>query len=263
MKAPDPTGPQKLDEEERLMRAFVELRGQSIDSSLDSLRAYDDLHDTGSLRQRDSFYIWLVDLLNPRPGQTLLDVSCGQGTLLHFASKAGLRATGLDLSPLAAAIASRQIRPGTVSVADAERLPYASDSFDHVTNIGSLEHYFAPAQAVREMARVLRPDGRALILLPNTFGLLGNIAHVWRTGEVFDDRQPLQRYGTNGQWRRLLERNGLSIAHTFKYERAWPRTPQDLAWYALHPHRLVRTALSLAIPTNLSSFLVYLCSNAC
>jgi len=248
---------------ERLMRSLVELRGRNIDSSWDSSHAYDDLHDAGMLRQRDSFYIWLLSLLHPRPGQTLLDVSCGQGILLRFARQAGLCVIGLDLSPFAAAAASRTANPASVSVADAESLPYANASFDYVTNIGSLEHYFAPSRAVREMARVLHPQGRALILLPNTFGLLGNIAHAWRTGEVFDDGQPLQRYGTSGQWRRLLELNGLHVECTKKYERAWPRTLHDLAWYVLHPHKFARTLLSLFVPTNLSSFLVYLCSSAC
>jgi hypothetical protein len=110
---------------------------------------------------------------------------------------------------------------------------------------------------------VLRPGGHALVLLPNTFGLLSNILYVWRTGQVFDDGQPLQRYGTNGQWRQLLEDNGLRVEHTYKYERAWPRTWRDLAWYLLHPHRFVRPMLSLVVPTNLASFLVYLCSSAC
>jgi ubiquinone/menaquinone biosynthesis C-methylase UbiE len=204
-----------------------------------------------------------LSLLHPRPEQALLDVSCGQGRLLCFARQAGLRVTGLDLSPLAAAAANRTALSACVNVADAERLPYANASFDYVTSIGSLEHYFVPPRAVREMARVLRPEGRALVLLPNTFGLLGNIAHVWRTGDVFDDGQPLQRYGTNGQWRRLLELNGLRIERTQKYERAWPRTRHDLAWYVLHPHKFARTLLSLAVPTNLSSFLVYLCSKGC
>jgi ubiquinone/menaquinone biosynthesis C-methylase UbiE len=226
------------------------------------MHAYDDLHGAGVLRQRDSFYIWLLSLLEGRPGQSLLDISCGQGILLRFAQRKGLHATGLDLSPLAAA-STHRTGVGSVTVANAERLPYADDSFDYVTNIGSLEHYFAPPQAVREMKRVLRPDGRALLLLPNTFGLLSNVLYVWRTGQVFDDGQPLQRYGTSGQWRQLLEGNGLRVEHTYKYERAWPRTWHDLSWYLLHPHRFARTMLSLVVPTNLASFLVYLCSSAC
>jgi ubiquinone/menaquinone biosynthesis C-methylase UbiE len=250
------------DVNKQLERSFVELRAPHIDSSLDSSQAYDDLHDAGHLRQRDSFYLWFLSLLRSKEGETLLDVSCGQGALVHFARQAGLWAYGLDLSPSAVQMARNLSPLAAFAVANAEHLPYADDAFVYVTNIGSVEHYMQPAHAVREMARVLRSDGHALILLPNTFGLLGNIVHVWRTGDVFDDGQPLQRYGTNGQWRQLLETNGLTIERVYKYERAWPRTRKDLAWYFAHPHRIVRPLLSAILPVNLASFLVYLCSKA-
>jgi ubiquinone/menaquinone biosynthesis C-methylase UbiE len=244
------------------MRELVELWPAGISSSRESSRTYDGLHRTGALRQRDSFYRWLLDLLDAQPGDTLLDVSCGQGDLVQCASDAGLVASGLDLSPVAIEVTRLRAPSAAVTIGNAEQLPYANRAFDHVTNIGSVEHYYHPARAVREMARVLHPDGHALILLPNTFGLLGNILHVWRTGDVFDDGQPLQRYGTNGQWRHLLEANGLAIDRVHKYERAWPRTARDWAWFLVRPYRLARPLLSLFLPVNLSSFLVYLCSKA-
>lgn len=251
-----------LDDNERLARSLIELRSPSIESTADSSQAYDTLHNTGYLRQRDSFYKWLLHVLEVKPGRRLLDISCGQGALVQFAHQTGLRASGLDLSPDATRLASQQTPAASLSVADATRLPYGDSTFDYVTNVGSLEHYFAPHDAIQEMARVLRLDGTALVLTPNTFGLLGNILHVWRTGDVFDDGQPLQRYGTNAQWRRLLTANGLQVEGTLKYERALPRTWDDLGWYALHPHRMARVVLSRVIPLNLSSFLVYLCSKS-
>jgi ubiquinone/menaquinone biosynthesis C-methylase UbiE len=252
----------QADENDRLMRELVELRGQHIGSVTDSTGTYDELHTQGHLCQRDSFYNWLLGLLHPRPGQMLLDVSCGQGSLMRSAAHSGLRVVGLDLSPSAVAMAAQQVPSALVNLADAEQLPYPDDEFDYATNVGSVEHYFHPHRAVREMARVLRPDGIALILLPNTFGLLGNIAHAWRKGDVFDDGQPVQRYGTNAQWRRLLELNGLRVTRTVKYEREWPRTWSDVGWYVRHPHKLLRVFLAPLIPLNLSSFLVYLCQKA-
>lgn len=251
-----------LDDDKRSMRALVEVRHRHIDSATDSAHSYDELHSSAYLRQRDSFYKWLFGLLQARPGEALLDVSCGQGALVRFASEAGLRAFGADLSFSAITTAAKQAPRSDVHLADAERLPYRDGTFHYATNIGSLEHYFHPHLAVREMARVLRPDGLALILLPNTFGLLGNILHVWRTGDVFDDGQPLQRYGTNAQWRRLLELNSLQVTRTVKHERELPRTWADLRWYLRRPYRLGRVVLTPLIPLNLSSFLVYLCRKA-
>ena len=247
------------DESQRLIQELVELRGRQIVLAEDSAQSYDELHGEGHLRQQDSFYKWLLSLLGPRPGQSLLDVSCGQGLLLDFAGQASLKVVGMDLSSSAVTIARRQVPPPFVCVADAEHLPYPDATFDYATNIGSIEHYFQPHWAIREMARVLQSDGLALILLPNTFGLLGNILHVWRKGDVFDDGQPLQRYGTPGQWRRLLELNGLQVVRTMKYERARPRTKEDLLWYVRRPHKLARVLLTPFIPLNLASFLVYLC----
>lgn len=244
------------------MRALIELRPPGIGSSMDSLRAYDGLHGAGALCQRDSFYLWLLGLLRSRPGETLLDVSCGQGELARLASDAGLVVSGLDLSPVAVEAASRRAPSAAISIGNAEQLPYADHTFVYVTNIGSVEHYIHPARAVREMARVLRSEGRALVLLPNTYGLLGNVLYVWRTGDVFDDGQPVQRYGTNRQWCQLLETNGLAIERVHKYERAWPRTWKDLAWYLWRPYRIVRPLLATILPVNLSSFMVYLCSRA-
>jgi ubiquinone/menaquinone biosynthesis C-methylase UbiE len=258
-------------EQDRLMRALVELRGQQIGSTEDSARSYDALHTGESLRQKDSFYIWTLSLLGAGreqiQGRRLLDVSCGQGSLLDFAHQAGLAAVGFDLSASALTRAVQRLAgrapEAMLSQADAQQLPFADGSFDFVTNIGSLEHYFRPDLAVRETARVLVPQGgRALFLLPNTFGLLGNVLHVWRTGDVHDDGQPLQRYGTNSQWRKLLELNGLQIVETVRYERVWPRTRGDLLWYARRPHKLGRVLLAPLIPTNLSSFLIYLCQRA-
>jgi SAM-dependent methyltransferase len=245
-----------------LIRGMVEIRGELMSSPQASRAAYDRLHAAGHLRQRDSFYKWLVGLLRPSPDKRLLDVSCGQGGMLRFATMARLKPFGLDLSPMAIAKARKLAVEAGVNVGDAERLPYGDSTFDYVTNIGSVEHYLHPHCAVQEMSRVLKPDGLACILLPNTFGLLGNILHVWRTGDVFDDGQPLQRYGTPRQWRSLLEENGLCVVRVFKYERERPRTWADICWYCFRPHKLMRVILSAIIPFNLSSFLVFLCRKA-
>ena len=253
-----PPSPHK-EHQDWLTRGLVEIRGRHLDSTEASQAAYDRLHGAGHLQQQDSFYKWLVSLSHASPGQSLLDVSCGQGGILKFATIAHLETFGLDFSLQAVRRVRELDSRLAATVGDAEHLPFGDHSFDHVYNIGSLEHYFHPGHAVQEMSRVLKPDGTACILLPNTFGLLGNIIHVWRTGDVFDDGQPLQRYGTLKQWQNLLEQNGLCIIRVVKYERAWPRTWADLRWYCLRPYRLVRVALSTLIPISLSSFLVFLC----
>ncbi len=51
---------------------------------------------------------------------------------------------------------------------DAERLPFAADSFDVVWSSGSIEYWPNPTLALREFRRVLRPGGQVLVVGPNT-----------------------------------------------------------------------------------------------
>ncbi|NJM05092.1 class I SAM-dependent methyltransferase [Candidatus Gracilibacteria bacterium] len=221
--------------------------------------AYDQLHARHGLRQLDSFYRWLLRLLDPVPGRSLLDVATGEGVLPNFAQQLyGLIATGTDVSARATQIAGGAGGAG-FCVAEGERLPFADRAFDYVTCIGSLEHFFDMHAGVAEMARVLRPTGSALILVPNTYSIIGNVYQAWKTGMSSIDPQPLQRYAARAEWAMLLERNGLQVERAIKYEREAPDTLADALWYMQHPRRLVKLALTPLIPLNLASCFVFLC----
>jgi SAM-dependent methyltransferase len=235
----------------------IEIRHESTVTA--EQQAYDTIYATRGIGQRDSFYLWFLELVAKYGSGRLLDVSCGEGTFLRFARRAGFRASGIDFSAIALQKARGYVPGIALALANAQQLPFADHSFDIVTNIGSLEHYFDPAEGVREMARVLRPGGVALVLLPNTFGLFGNIAHVLRHGEVFDDGQPLQRYAARNSWDWLLHNNGLISERVIAYERELPRTLKDLLWTAGHPSKVARILIGPLIPVNLSHILVFVC----
>jgi SAM-dependent methyltransferase len=243
---------------------MIEINLEQLSTAAGSQRAYDRLYGRSfsgvSTGQMHSRYIWLVSLLRARPGQRLLDVSCGNGYLLSAALRKQLEVWGLELSEVGLKQAGEMSSGASLICGNAELLPFAAHSFDYVTNIGSLEHYLHPATSVAEMARVLRPRGLALILVPNAYGLLGNIQHVWRHGDVFVDVQPLQRYATRGWWTRLLEENGLSVLRTLRYERELPRTREDIRWHLAHPAKLLRALLGPLVPLNLTDSFVFLCT---
>lgn len=225
-------------------------------------RAYDGLYTQDKLRQSDSQYLWFLAQVRryaPPPAR-LLDVSCGEGDFMQFARRAGYDAMGIDFSLAALRKLNERGGAGIPSVAsNAQALPFADASFDVVTNIGSLEHYFDPAEGAREMARVLRPGGKALVLLPNAYGVFGNILHVLKHGEVFDDGQPLQRYATRGSWQRLLAEQGLHTRRVLVLERPAPRTRRDLARMLGRPLAFVRAAIGGLVPPNLGDLLVFVC----
>ncbi len=118
----------------------------------------------------------LVDSVEAKPGDTVLDVATGTGMVARqLARRYGCRVVGLDQSEDMLSEAVR--RDGHIPLvrATAERLPFPDRAFDHVTFTYLLRYVDDPAATLRELARVLRPGGRLATL---EFGVPPN--PVWR-----------------------------------------------------------------------------------
>lgn len=241
---------------------MIEIRHATIVDSSSSQFAYDSLYSEGGIDLSDSYYLWLLNKINPIPGKVLVDVSCGRGKLAAFARTKGLKVIGLDFSLSALKVAQKVDPDLDLIISDGEQIALKEQCADYVTHIGNLEHYQNPSLGVQEVARILKPDGTAIILLPNGFSIAGNVQNVRRTGRVFDDGQPIQRYNTRHGWQDLLEANGLTVVRTIRYEHFFPRTKQDLLSHIKRPSRLLRWAVAWAIPFNLSNCFVYFCKRS-
>src|SRR5947209_6574807 len=104
-----------------------------------------------------------------RGRKRILDAACGNGRyskfiLRHADSDAVV--TAFDLSPRMLQRAQARLKNPRVShaVADLTRLPYPAASFDAVVCGWVLEHLPDPAPGLRELARVLQPDGKLLLM---------------------------------------------------------------------------------------------------
>jgi ubiquinone/menaquinone biosynthesis C-methylase UbiE len=101
-------------------------------------------------------------------GRHLLEIGCGLGyDSLEFLRRR-VRVTATDLTPQAVALARRHFQlesvcPEEVRVANVLALPFAAGSFDAVWANGVLHHTGDTARALREIRRVLKPGGRAII----------------------------------------------------------------------------------------------------
>lgn len=229
----------------------------------DSGDAYDALYEEQSLAQIPSFYLWLMEQFDLPARGKFLDISCGSGELVGLAVKRGLTAIGVDISEVVARRAYQKVQPaGAIGVSVGECLPFPSGCFDFVTCIGSLEHFVDMSAGASEMARVLRPGGRAFILVPNTFSLLVNVWIAFRKGITVVDQQPIQRYGARGDWTRLLESNGLMVRRTIKYERPFPRTRADWIYYARRPKEMIRLIATPFVPVNLAFHFLFVCERS-
>jgi len=102
-------------------------------------------------------------------GLRVLEIGCGLGTDGAQFAKAGADYTGVDLTEAAIELARKRFEierlPGEFRVADGENLDFADSSFDLVYSHGVLHHTPDTARAVQEIHRVLKPGGRAIVML--------------------------------------------------------------------------------------------------
>lgn len=102
----------------------------------------------------------------------ILDVGCATGRLLESLAAAGAtRLAGTDLAPKILDVAREKLAAKGVAAelrsADAEdALPWQDGAFDFATLTGVLHHFTRPRDALGEIARILRPGGRLLLIDP-------------------------------------------------------------------------------------------------
>lgn len=96
--------------------------------------------------------------------EDVLSVGCGPAIIEAALTEKGFNVTGLDISEEALEAASDNIRKFAGS---AEKMDFADCSFDAVIYVASMQFIEGYKQAVKETARVLRPDGKILAMLLN------------------------------------------------------------------------------------------------
>jgi len=156
-------GFQSVDEREKARR---------VRSVFDSVAPrYDLMNDLMSLGLHRAWKAYTVLVADVRPGQRVLDLAGGTGDLAQaFARKVG--DTGLvvhtDINASMLRVGrDRLLDAGFVlptTVCDAEKLPFAHDSFDRVSVGFGLRNMTHKDRALAEMYRVLRPGGKLLVL---------------------------------------------------------------------------------------------------
>ncbi|WP_374401194.1 bifunctional demethylmenaquinone methyltransferase/2-methoxy-6-polyprenyl-1,4-benzoquinol methylase UbiE [Niveibacterium sp.] len=132
---------------------------------------YDVMNDLMSMGMHRLWKKFTIDIANVRPGERVLDVAGGTADLsLAFAKRVGdtgqVWLTDINHAMLAVG-RDRVLDKGfnlPTAQCDAEKLPFASDSFDLVTVAFGLRNMTHKDVALAEMRRVLRPGGRLLVL---------------------------------------------------------------------------------------------------
>jgi ubiquinone/menaquinone biosynthesis C-methylase UbiE len=117
---------------------------------------------------------WHIPLLVPfaeTKGQTVLEIGTGNGADGVMFAKNGANYTGVDLTDAALEATRKHFEvlgfSGTFQRENAEALSFPDESFDWVYSHGVLHHTPNPQNAIHEVWRVLKPNGRAIVMLYN------------------------------------------------------------------------------------------------
>jgi ubiquinone/menaquinone biosynthesis C-methylase UbiE len=148
----------------------------------------------------------LVDFSGYR-GKRLLDVGCGVANDLARFARGGAKVIGIDLSPHAIELAQTNFRQrgleGEFMVMDAEHMRFPDDAFDVVYCHTVLHFTPHPERMVREIHRVLKPGGAAILMTVNKKSWLYRLQKLMKV-EIDHLGSPVYYQFTIAEYRRLL-----------------------------------------------------------
>ena len=136
-----------------------------------------------------SIYKNAARVLELRPDDDLLEVGCGNGYFLGKYASHVHSVAGLDLSETSIEMARKKhrnrVKAGTAEFVhgEASQLPWEDNRFNVVTSMGSFIGFPRPVEALKEMHRVLRPGGRAIISIE------------WNAEDGLDHTKEVRQYG--------------------------------------------------------------------
>lgn len=163
-----------------------------------------------------------------RAGDVMLDAGCGSGRVFQYEFDAAQRPrfiAGVDMTDEPRG--NRNI--DAAARADLAHLPFRDSTFDIAISSHVAEHLTQPERVFGELARVLRPGGRLLVLTPNRWhyvtvssALMPHAFHLkfnrWRGVDANDIFPTVYRANTAKRLRSLFEAAGLSVEQLLQFE---------------------------------------------
>ncbi len=175
----------------------------------------------------------LIELVDPQPGERILDLGCGDGALTAKLLDAECEVVGLDSSP--EQVAAARVRGIDAHVGNAEALPFLGE-FDAVLSNAAIHWIKDQDACLKGVYRILKPGGRFV-------GEFGGHGCVARIRSAIDDA--LTRRGvdpaecdpwffpTKDEYGALLERHGFEVSLLTLFPRPTP-LPGDIGdWLAI------------------------------
>lgn len=184
-----------------------------------------------------------------QPGDKILEIGCGIGTIVHELTAKGADAIGTDISQVAIEYGLKKYAPIELEVQPAEELKYDDGTFDVVLSFDLFEHIARIDLHVAEVARVLKPEGYYLFQTPNKYT---DVVYETLALKSLKWRRAHPSLHTAGQVRRRLAKHGFMC----RFVKMNPMTPymvgklKKLGFLGSLAASINFTKLPLALQTN-------------
>ncbi len=192
-------------------------------------------HPLGRLRTKK-----VLRYLNPN-SKTILDVGCGEGAYVRELSNRGLDITGLEISieslKNAKDIFEKLGVNPSIMQGDAHYIPVKNEIFDQIICLDVIEHVFEIEKVIREINRVLKKDGYAIITVPTRLYLINSILpynfkpHVREIGHVCE-----------GYWyeemAKILNKYGFEVTDHEYYYKTFSRLVMELVYLVMGQNKI-------------------------
>jgi demethylmenaquinone methyltransferase/2-methoxy-6-polyprenyl-1,4-benzoquinol methylase len=145
-------------------RADLDKKPADVAAMFDDVaQRYDLTNDILSLGQDRRWRKAVVDAVDARAGERVLDLAAGTGTSSQPFADRGAEVVPCDFSLGMLRVGKRAKPQLSFTAGDGTRLPFADDTFDAVTISFGLRNIVDPSAGLREMRRVTRPGGRLVV----------------------------------------------------------------------------------------------------
>jgi SAM-dependent methyltransferase len=125
--------------------------------------------NSSAVANNDEILDMIVDHARPQPSERWLEAACGPGIVSrrlapHLAAVHGVDVTAAMVETARSQATAAGLRNATFEVADATATNLASDGFDGAVTRLSIHHMPAPDRLMRELARVVKPGGKIIVV---------------------------------------------------------------------------------------------------
>jgi trans-aconitate methyltransferase len=163
-------------------------------------------------------FVWkmaagLLELLEAKSGERILDIGCGTGHLTAQIAATGAQVTGIDRSPEMIQQARATNPSITFAVKDARELSF-SEKFDAVFSNATLHWITEPERVVAAISAILRPGGRFVAEFGgkrNVEGVVSAFSRAWKNLKLHADFPNPWYYPSVAEYSTLLERHSLEV----------------------------------------------------